>query len=155
MKSRRGRFRQTCKWLATAIASLILVAWPLSRWWLVSLALPNQRSVSIMSGCLFAGTDPAPVDGEPSVPSGLYFQENLMGELGMFWNFRHVKSRLKEFIVVPLWAPLLVVLLPAAIMWRGDLIVRRRRRAGLCASCGYDRRGLVGTTPCPECGCTQ
>jgi hypothetical protein len=27
-----------------------------------------------------------------------------------------------------------------------------RRRRGKCERCGYDRRGLVSTTPCPECG---
>ncbi len=28
----------------------------------------------------------------------------------------------------------------------------RRRRRGLCARCGYDRKGLADGTPCPECG---
>jgi hypothetical protein len=29
---------------------------------------------------------------------------------------------------------------------------RERERAGLCPSCGYDRRGLPADAHCPECG---
>ena len=41
---------------------------------------------------------------------------------------------------------LLVILMPG--------VVRRqfRRRAGLCTACRYDRRGLLTSSPCPECG---
>ena len=34
----------------------------------------------------------------------------------------------------------------------GTLRRYRRRRRGACLRCGYDRRGLAPTTPCPECG---
>ena len=39
-------------------------------------------------------------------------------------------------------------------VWRGVGFVRarRRKRHGLCAACGYDLRGLVEGTACPECG---
>lgn len=30
--------------------------------------------------------------------------------------------------------------------------IRRRARLGLCAACGYDRRGLEADSACPECG---
>jgi hypothetical protein len=47
-----------------------------------------------------------------------------------------------------------VVLLPTLFVALAAPRVReqRRRRAGLCASCGYDRRDLAGDAPCPECG---
>lgn len=32
------------------------------------------------------------------------------------------------------------------------LLVRRRRRAGLCEMCGYSRSGLAEANACPECG---
>jgi Zn finger protein HypA/HybF involved in hydrogenase expression len=57
-----------------------------------------------------------------------------------------------EMIGVPLWALLPVVMLPAAILWGADVRLVRRRRRGLCPSCGYDRRGLAPDANCPECG---
>jgi hypothetical protein len=57
-----------------------------------------------------------------------------------------------EMIGVPLWALVSVVLLPAALLWGADVRLARRRRGGLCLSCGYDRRGLAADAKCPECG---
>jgi hypothetical protein len=53
-------------------------------------------------------------------------------------------------IVAPL---VLVVAGPAAVVeWIGRVRKRARARRGLCASCGYDRRGLGADAACPECG---
>jgi hypothetical protein len=54
-------------------------------------------------------------------------------------------------LAVPAWLPI-VVLMPAGVLllrahwWRP----RRRRRLGLCDTCGYDLRGTPDR--CPECG---
>jgi hypothetical protein len=52
----------------------------------------------------------------------------------------------------PLWAPFLLAAAPASILWRGEIIARRRRRAGLCKKCGYSRDSLAPDAKCPECG---
>ena len=53
---------------------------------------------------------------------------------------------------MPLWFPLAIFLpYPAVTAVRGPWRRRRRRRRGLCASCGYSLRGLPHLR-CPECG---
>jgi hypothetical protein len=47
--------------------------------------------------------------------------------------------------------PLLATTIPASFLWYTD---RRRPRAGHCAKCNYDRRGLAPDANCPECGTT-
>ncbi len=63
-----------------------------------------------------------------------------------------------RFGLFPVWPGFavntLIFATTIAWVWRGVLTFRaaRRVRGGLCASCGYDRRGLATGTPCPECG---
>jgi hypothetical protein len=57
----------------------------------------------------------------------------------------------REFLlVVPLWFALVVTAIPPSIWLRHRQRERRRSRAGLCPSCGYDLRASPGR--CPECG---
>ena len=55
-----------------------------------------------------------------------------------------------DWLTIPYWMVLLILLLPPAIQIRRAY--RRWRRVSLnhCLHCGYDRRG--GGTRCPECG---
>jgi len=53
-------------------------------------------------------------------------------------------------LVVPFWVLGILFAAPPGLWWRGRMKVRRRRRLGLCASCGYDLRATPGR--CPECG---
>jgi hypothetical protein len=53
---------------------------------------------------------------------------------------------------IPLYAPLLLTAIPAAILIIIEARLRRRSRIGYCPSCGYDCRGLAPLAPCPECG---
>ena len=52
----------------------------------------------------------------------------------------------------PFWAWVVCSGLLAGPFWIGAGIAWRRRRKGLCAQCGYDRRGLGAQARCPECG---
>lgn len=57
-----------------------------------------------------------------------------------------------RFVRFPMWAPGLLLLIPAAIaVHRGPRLQRHRRERGLCPACGYDLRGLPEPR-CPECG---
>jgi len=38
------------------------------------------------------------------------------------------------------------------VIFRPEIRKWRRRRAGLCLGCGYDRRGTALDARCPECG---
>jgi hypothetical protein len=49
---------------------------------------------------------------------------------------------------VPLWLPLVIVVIPTAWLWWRDL---RRYPEGHCQKCGYDLTGNVSGI-CPECG---
>ena len=52
--------------------------------------------------------------------------------------------------VVPFWAMIVPAGLPPVVAGTRALRRRARRRAGLCATCGYDLRASTGA--CPECG---
>ena len=59
-----------------------------------------------------------------------------------------------HLLIVPVWMLLLALgVWPAywiALPLRRERLIRRRRKLGLCESCGYDLRG--GGERCPECG---
>ena len=61
---------------------------------------------------------------------------------------------------LPIWGGLLVNAIifspvPFALHWTWRAWVRHvRRTSGECPECGYDRKGLAGEAPCPECGAT-
>lgn len=69
------------------------------------------------------------------------------------WNGLSCMGRRHVTIVeVSGWLLILVFgAYPATAAVRGRLTVRRRRRDGLCMSCGYDLRKLIDPR-CPECG---
>ena len=49
---------------------------------------------------------------------------------------------------LPLWLPLLILLIPTLLLWRRD---RRKPRPGFCRVCDYDLTGNT-TGRSPECG---
>ncbi len=58
-----------------------------------------------------------------------------------------------ERFILPLWGPLvLLLMLPVVSFFRGPYRRYRRRKRGLCLACGYNLSGNTSGT-CPECGC--
>jgi hypothetical protein len=73
--------------------------------------------------------------------------------------YTHGSGQGRGVTIVQVSTPILAAPLVAAALWAWwPLIVRPLRRAserakrGLCAACGYDRRGISTITNCPECG---
>lgn len=72
--------------------------------------------------------------------------------LGPFrWRVSEYNFRRSYVVTLPTWAPLVVLAAyPTIAFIRGPLRRYRRRRKGLCLTCGYNLTGL--TEPrCPEC----
>ncbi len=66
-----------------------------------------------------------------------------------FWLPRWSNWQIGKLLAVPLWIPLVCVLVPRVVSR-----AKRSRRigAGICSACGYDLKGLGGSSNCPECG---
>lgn len=50
-------------------------------------------------------------------------------------------------LIIPLWIPFLLLVVPAIILWRRNIPFG----SGYCEECGYDLRGAVSEV-CTECG---
>lgn len=55
-------------------------------------------------------------------------------------------------VVIPLWIPLVFVVVATYRFWRFEGRAEQRVKRGCCPKCGYDRRGIVASVVCPECG---
>jgi hypothetical protein len=71
---------------------------------------------------------------------------------GLAWWFVWQNLPGWAWVWVPLWVPTVPPLIATGAAWRLDAVARRRARAGCCAKCGYDLRGLREGAVCPECG---
>lgn len=155
---RPSRTRRILKWTGTAICALIAFTFVFNRWW-------NIRYLSHMnplSGSTFAfsvaygavrcawlhsyGLPPKGWDVNRNTSGWRPFRQRLIpyidrqGRTGPWSNGGE--------IVISLWAPFVVALIPTAWLWHRD---RRRVRPGCCPRCGYN---LTGNTSgvCSECG---
>ena len=74
------------------------------------------------------------------------FQLSLANNRSPGGGYRHL------FIKMPLWFPIIVFsIYPAIAFIRGPYRRYRRRKKGLCLTCGYNLTGNVSGI-CPECG---
>jgi hypothetical protein len=70
-----------------------------------------------------------------------------VGQPSGFWR---LGGRTLLIVYTPYWLPVSVTAVPPLLWIFGTARNRRRARAGLCASCGYDLRATPDR--CPECG---
>jgi hypothetical protein len=58
-------------------------------------------------------------------------------------------------VVTPLWLPIMCIGAVTGLVWRRDVVIRRRQSAiahNLCPKCNYDLAGIAADAKCPECG---
>jgi hypothetical protein len=176
---RRPRLRRVMKWAGTVTCLLLLAEPVLTTWiyadatyewvspkssfnyaysgrdvpWVISTVFlkmhPGWVDVGYCSFVLIEPSDPRPglrcQYGRPLFSIGIgsllpHFTDFFVGE-----GYRHC------IIQLPLWMPLLVVLIPTLLLWYRDYRAWRVFRPAHCQACGYDLTGNESGR-CPECG---
>ncbi len=138
------------KWGGAVLSVVLVTVWIGSGWWYAAYTWRGGAEVDVAVGLVIVGqADPAmnwPLPGWDVGPR----------ELSYDWWFHGSADRSADlswwWFGTPLWLPTASLLLATAAAWRLDAIARRRARAGCCAKCGYDLRGLRDGVVCPECG---
>jgi hypothetical protein len=167
--SRRSRVRGVLRWGGTALCLLLLAAFAVSVFRIAGYTTGGDRSVEdwdfdcyLAQGTLvfyYCRWKPEAFqlpDGRRmrlTVQGGWASRrpssEVLTGRPRFFWwddqpkeRFGHVK------LIVPLWIPFLLLLIPTTYLWYRD---RRTISPGHCRRCGYNLTGNESGR-CPECG---
>jgi hypothetical protein len=152
------RARNALKWVSTVVAVLVGVCLllPVRRSFAVYRVTPDAGGqfehvvAAILSrDSVWIGT----YDRSQPAPRTPYFEFHSWHH-GQPWPMR--LWTLKDGTPAPELSfpllPLMLSIVPAAVLWWSDLRAYRQRRKHCCAHCGYDRRGLVFYVACPECG---
>lgn len=141
MHRMRPASRAQCafRWTGTGAAAVLVAVYAASVWW--SLLWINSSpffGVAVGGGALVCGRDGRPED--------VFVIEKRAWTVWRWW-FDAAFNGPTALVIIPLWAPLVAVLLPTALAWRRHL----RRPPGHCLKCGYDLAGIAAGV-CPECG---
>lgn len=147
--------RRTFCWVGAATCVVFLAAWVTSLWW----------------RCIRSEVVPYESGGAPAIEQfglerGCIVWKVRLGHGGSPGHIWWYWGRERDVVVwapnrvdelsslgyrathLPLWIPLVVIGVPAGLLWwRGY----RRPRRGHCPRCGYDLTGNVSGR-CPECG---
>ena len=137
------RARRIVKWGGLVVCVVICAAWGLSIDRNVG-HIARCYEASLTYGALYAIILPGDLAGGPT----RWFNIQRSDEL--FWlPIYHSETTgvpSVYFVIVPLWIPFVLIVVPTVIAWRRD----RRPKPGHCA-CGYSLEGNVSGR-CPECG---
>jgi hypothetical protein len=141
---RRSRTGRVVKWVGITGCALFALAWVASLFW----------SVTYIGGGQAFWTGPGVVNirrrvGWLAQTSGWFFSRTADSRVDSWLpRTKRIGASRESRLVVPLWIPFVVVVIPTALLWYFD---RRRFPPGHCQDCGYDLRGNVSGR-CPECG---
>ncbi len=113
---------------------LIVVAFVLSAWLLLSIEIPGGSFAMAVGGMVMLGTD--------DLYNVVWHAESRRPNLAL-WN----QWRWTPYVELPLYAVFLVVAVPTLLVWR---FVPRFPR-GHCRRCGYNLKYNTSGL-CPECG---
>jgi len=164
----------------TGLTALLLLAWGLSGWWAlqwagflgstyhsgqsaggvvqISVARP-LGDVGWVLGWDIKRRRPVAGNSQPSpyAVAGVY-PPPAIDRRWSWWGKWPTSTRSGDFrrdeITIPVWMLVLPLAIAATSTWISAFAAGRRGRAGLCSSCGYDRRSITAGLPCPECGTT-
>ncbi len=141
--ARRRRARRVAKWTAAILCLANALLYVASVRWLCwcHFSPPAATGVWIGAGILLFDWDPY---SELAEGQGFLFGRNIY-RFRWWFTFRHHDA---VRIEIPLWAPLLSLLLVTYLLWRHDV---HPYAPGHCHRCGYDLTGNVSGA-CPECG---
>ncbi len=148
------KIRKTVKWGGLVACAGLLGLWK----WTASthatsyrgLSASSVRLVAVGDGRIEAGLVRVPRTSES--PFNTLMQMNVLEPPGFKWWFRWCNDRTYTGLAVPMWAPVVIALVPTVLAWRLDTLARRRAKLGACPKCSYSRTGLAPDAVCPECG---
>lgn len=141
-----SRFRRIVKWIGAGLCALIVILWWANAGWSMGYCTKSAW-IGLRSGSVVVGR--AWTSG--ALNRGVY--RYTWVDDGHFDFSTSAWPNRIDFIsgpalLIPLWIPFVLVLLPTLLLFWVDL---QRRFRGSCLNCGYDLTGNVSGV-CPECG---
>lgn len=157
----RPKLRTLCRWMLTILTVMIVVVWIGSGWYTLESnwlePMPSDELIAIdyeigpfillCDGTFIIFSPHHNLDFSALIKNGWSLDPQSQFNI-LLWAWRWNEGGGSQF---PLWFPALFAAIPAGLMWRNEIIARRRK-PGMCKKCGYDISGLVGKDACPECG---
>lgn len=160
----RRRSHRVLTWIGIVTCSLILTVGAVSlRWAIRWRASSGDFGISVRCGAVFFSRDAGPFQGTVNYipwgdigPLGFArasgpnrFTARVRIGTGIDWPPpSDLSARTRRYVAIPLWMPLVALVIPTTALWWRD---RRPIQPGRCGNCGYDLTGNVSGR-CPECG---